>query len=190
MVTCLERDADLHMAQPHSESVEHSPSRIGRVSDTLPMRLRECRTLSQCGREVSDTLLMQLGECPTLSQCCWESVGHSPNGLRECRTLSQCGWESVRHSPNAAVRVSDILLMRLGECPTLSQCGWKSDRHSPNAANVCVCACGKAAICEEVKASEKSCIHLCRLVTATATFVLACSLPCPLQISFRHYCSP
>ena len=149
--------------------VRHSLNAAGRVSNTLPMLLEKCRTLSQWAKRVSDTLAMRLGECSTLSQCDWESVGHSPN---------------------AAVRVSDILLMRLGECPTLSQCGWKSDRHSLNAANVCVCARGKAAICEEVKASEKSCIHLCRLVTATATFVLACSLPCPLQISFRHYCSP
>jgi len=38
-------------------------SRNRRVSDTLPMRLRECRTLSQCG---------------------WESVRHSPIAANVC----------------------------------------------------------------------------------------------------------
>ena len=49
--------------------VGHSPKAVGRVTDTLPMRL---------------------GECPTLSQTHWESVRHSPTRVRVCVCACTC----------------------------------------------------------------------------------------------------
>jgi len=132
-------------------SVWHSPSLTGRASDTLPMRL---------------------GERPTLSQCGWESIGHTPSvagrvsdtlpmRLGKYRILSQCSWESVGHSPNAGGRVSDNLLVRPGECRSLSQCGWQSDRNSPNAANVR--ACVRARTRARVYLKWPLLFHLCHI---------------------------
>jgi len=102
--------------------VWHSPSRIGRVSDTL----------SRIGR-VSDTPPAALGGCPTLSQPHWESVqqslsriGRLPAALGECPTLFQPHWESVQQSLSRIGR----LPAALGECLTLSNTRMHARTHA------------------------------------------------------------